>query len=96
MGIIPTLTHVAARETHHKKAEAVVTVFVDRLLGLWAMLFFAAMMMLPNLSLLRKYHELGAPALFILAMLAGATGVLGVAFWSGVSKRFPRVPRLSW
>ena len=28
----------AARETHHKKTEAVVTVFVDRLLGLWAML----------------------------------------------------------
>jgi glycosyltransferase 2 family protein len=80
----------AARETHHKKAEAVVTVFVDRLLGLWAMLFFAAMMMLPNLGLLRKYHELGAPALFILAMLVGASGALGVAFWGGVSKRFPR------
>jgi hypothetical protein len=42
----------AARETHHKKTEAVVTVFVDRLLGLWAMLFFAALMMIPNAGLL--------------------------------------------
>lgn len=80
----------AARETHHKKAEAVVTVFVDRLLGLWAMLFFAAAMMLPNLALLTKYRQLGAPALLILTMLGGASVVLGVAFWGGVSKRFPR------
>lgn len=80
----------AARETHHKKTEAVVTVFVDRLLGLWAMLFFAALMMIPNAGLLRRRQELGAPALFILLMLAGASGVLGVAFWSGLSRRFPR------
>lgn len=80
----------AARETHHKKAEAVVTVFVDRLLGLWAMLFFAALMMIPNASLLLSRQELGAPALMILLMLGGATVVLSVAFWSGLSKRFPR------
>jgi len=80
----------AARETHHKKTEAVVTVFVDRLLGLWAMLLFAALMMIPNAGLLRRHRELGLPALFILAMLGGATVVLGVAFWSGLSRRFPR------
>jgi uncharacterized protein (TIRG00374 family) len=80
----------AARETHHKKTEAVITVFVDRLLGLWAMLFFAALMMIPNTGLLRRREQLGMPALFILLMLAGASGVLGVAFWSGLSKRFPR------
>ncbi len=44
--------YYAARETHHKKTEAVSTVFVDRLIGLWAMLLFAALMMLPNLTLL--------------------------------------------
>ena len=38
--------YYAARETHHKKAEAVTTVFVDRLMGLWSMLLFAALMML--------------------------------------------------
>ena len=40
--------YYAARETHHKKTEAVVTVFVDRLIGLWAMLLFASLMILPN------------------------------------------------
>src|SRR5207247_3172917 len=39
--------YYAARETHHKKTEAVVTVAVDRLLGLLAMLVFACAMMLP-------------------------------------------------
>jgi uncharacterized protein (TIRG00374 family) len=80
----------AARETHHKKAEAVVTVFVDRLLGLWAMLLFAALMMIPNAALLRRRQELGLPAVMILLMLGGASVVLGVAFWGGISKRFPR------
>ena len=80
----------AARETHHKKAEAVVTVFVDRLVGLWAMLFFAAMMMIPNFSLLTHNRQLGAPALMILTMLVGASVVIGIAFWGGVTKRLPR------
>ena len=34
--------YYAARETHHKKTEAVVTVVVDRLLGLFAMLVFVS------------------------------------------------------
>jgi hypothetical protein len=80
----------AARETHHKKAEAVVTVFVDRLLGLWAMLLFATVMMIPNAALLSRRQELGAPALMIVLMLGGASVVLSVAFWSGLSRRFPR------
>jgi len=80
----------AARETHHKKTEAVVTVFVDRLIGLWAMLLFASLMMIPNAALLARHPALSTPAMLILLMLVGASGVLGVAFWGGVSKRFPR------
>ena len=80
----------AARETHHLKTEAVTTVFVDRLVGLWAMLFFAGVMMAPNLQLLLHHHDIAAPALVILAMLVALTVVLSVAFWGGVSKRFPR------
>ncbi len=83
--------YYAARETHHKKTEAVTTVFVDRLVGLWAMLLFAGLMMTPNIALLRASpSEIGVPSLFILAMLAGLSMVLGVAFWGGVSKGFPR------
>ena len=82
--------YYAARETHHKKTEAVVTVFVDRLMGLWAMLLFAALMMLPNLRLLLTHERLGACAVLILSMLAGCTVVLSVAFWGGISRRFPK------
>jgi glycosyltransferase 2 family protein len=82
--------YYAARETHHKKTEAVTTVFVDRLVGLWAMLFFAGVMMTPNLRLLASSRDLYVPALFIVAMLGGLSVVLGLAFWGGVSKRYPR------
>src|SRR5208283_548249 len=82
--------YAAAQETHHKKTEAVTTVFVDRLVGLWAMLLFAGLMMPANYNLLRTSGELAAPALFILAMLAGLSVVLGLAFWGGVSNHFPR------
>ncbi|MEP6662416.1 MAG: lysylphosphatidylglycerol synthase transmembrane domain-containing protein, partial [Verrucomicrobiota bacterium] len=81
--------YYAARETHHKKTEAVVTVFVDRLMGLWAMLFFAALMMLPNFNLLFYHEKLGAFAAIILALLTGCTVVLTLAFWGGLTRRFP-------
>lgn len=82
--------YYAARETHHKKTEAVVTVFVDRLIGLWSLLLFAAVMMIPNVHLVTAHKGLALPALFILGMLGASSVVLGVAFWGGVSRRFPR------
>jgi uncharacterized protein (TIRG00374 family) len=82
--------YYAARETHHKKTEAVVTVFVDRLIGLWAMLLFAGLMMLPNLGLMLKYVKIRSFGALIFGMLLGSTVVLYLAFWGGVSKRFPR------
>jgi uncharacterized protein (TIRG00374 family) len=81
--------YYAARETHHKKTEAVTTVFVDRLIGLWTMLFFATVMMVPNLKLLTDYKRLSAAALMILGMLFACTVLLVLAFWGGVSKRWP-------
>ena len=59
--------YYAARETHHKKTEAVTTVFVDRSVGLWSMLLFASLMMAPNYAMLRASRDVGVPALFILA-----------------------------
>lgn len=80
----------AARETHHLKTEAVTTVFVDRLVGLWAMLFFAGVMMVPNLDVISRHGQLAAPSAAILVMLITLTVVLRLAFFGGVSKRFPR------
>jgi uncharacterized protein (TIRG00374 family) len=82
--------YYAARETHHLKTEAVVTVLVDRLLGLLSMLLFAGIMMLPNLPLLGAHKRLSAVAGAVLLMLAGACLVTGLSFWGGLSKWFPQ------
>lgn len=82
--------YYAARETHHKKTEAVVTVFVDRLIGLFAMLLFASLMMLPNLHLLGAHRRLAALSALILAMLTACGLLVGVSFWGGLSKGWPR------
>jgi uncharacterized protein (TIRG00374 family) len=95
--------YYAARETHHKKTEAVVTVFVDRLVGLWAMLLFAVMMMLPNWKLLTSGPMLRLPVLVVLCMLLGSTLVVMLAFYGGVSRRWSgardwlrRLPKGEW
>jgi len=82
--------YYAARETHHKKTEAVVTVFVDRLIGLFSMLLFASVMMLPNRGLISSHGRLGAVSWLVLAMLVACGGLMFLAFWGGVSKGVPR------
>ena len=82
--------YYAARETHHLKTEAVTTVFVDRMIGLWAMLLFAGLMTLPNLGLILHHQLLAGVVVFVLCMLVAATVGLYLAFWGGVSKRWPR------
>src|SRR5438876_907958 len=87
--------YYAARETRHKKKEAVVTVVVDRLLGLFAMLVFACLMMLPNWRLLRAHTQLAALSGFILLMTIGCALLIGMSFWGGVSRLWPQSrPRL--
>lgn len=81
--------YYAARETHHKKTEAVVTVLVDRLLGLFSMLAFACVMMWPNRALLQGHPRLAALAAFILMMTLGCGLVIGLSFWGGLSRLWP-------
>jgi glycosyltransferase 2 family protein len=81
--------YYAARETHHRKTEAVVTVFVDRLVGLWAMLLFAGVMMIPNLPLFFGHGRVQALAcVLVLGMLGGCSVVAVLAFRGGVSRRW--------
>ena len=94
--------YCAARETHHKKTEAVVTVFVDRVLGLWAMLLFAAIMIAPNFSLFRE-PKLRTAAVLIVAMTVAASGFVFLAFrggvsnaWSGARHWLRRLPKGDW
>ncbi len=82
--------YYAARETHHKKTEAVVTVLADRLIGLFAMLLFAGVMMLANLRFLLEHRELSALVAVVVLMLAGCGLLLALVFWGGVSRALPQ------
>lgn len=82
--------YYAARETHHLKTEAVVTVLADRLIGLLSMLFFAVVMMLPNWHLLTAHRRLAALAAIVLVMLLAGVVVAGLSFWGGLSRRWPQ------
>ena len=93
----------AAREAQNKKTGAVLTVVVDRLIGLWAMLLFACAMMLFNRDLLSgDSWTRWLPWVVIAMMLAGSV-VLGTAFWGGVTQRWSgarvwlrRLPKGQW
>ncbi len=94
--------YYAARETHHKKTEAVVTVFVDRVIGLWTMLLFATVMILPNWPLFQQ-PGLRTAAALIAAMTIAASGFIFLAFRGGVSKTWSgarhwlrRLPKGEW
>jgi uncharacterized protein (TIRG00374 family) len=82
--------YYVARETHHKKTEAVTTVLVDRIMGLFSMLLLACVMMIPNQALLASNPKFRLPALLILCMTAGSALFVAVAFWGGVSKTVPK------
>src|SRR4029079_5821017 len=82
--------YYVARETHHKKTEAVVTVAVDRIIGLFSMLLLACFMMLLNLDLLAaRSARLKLVIWLILAMTAGCAVFIFLSFWGGVSKGIP-------
>jgi glycosyltransferase 2 family protein len=82
--------YYAARETHHQKPEAVLTVVVDRVIGLFAMLLFACVMVLLNGNLVWQYRRLLAISGVIGLMLVVCGVFLLLAFWGGVSKRWPQ------
>lgn len=81
--------YYAARETHQKKTEAVATVFIDRLVGLFAMLLFACLMIGENYSLVKTYGNLRTPAYLIVLMLLACAALVGFSFWGGISRWWP-------
>lgn len=82
--------YYAARETHHKKAEAVGTVFVDRIIGLFALLVFTLGAMAANVPLLRADPLFLKLAAVIAAMFAGCAVILLIALRGGVSRGLPQ------
>lgn len=94
--------YYAARVTHHLKAEAVTSVLIDRVLGLFAMLAFAAVMLVPNARLILDPEHPRTLILggVILGMFVVAGLVLGVSLRGGMSRLFPGarswLRRLPW
>jgi len=82
--------YYAARETHHQKTEAVTTVFADRLIGLFSMLFFAVIMLCFSLRGWWENKSLLSFGAIITAIFAASTVFCYLAFFGGVSKRFPQ------
>ena len=75
--------YYAAAETAHKKAEAVTTVIVDRLLGLFAMLLFVSLMALFNWDVVVSQQRFMAVMLIILGMLFISGLIVVLSFWGG-------------
>ncbi len=81
--------YYVARETHHKKTEAVVTVLVDRIIGMFSLLVFACVMLPPNWSLISDAKLRAVIGLMI--VMTGACAVVMLLFFrGGVSRRFPK------
>lgn len=83
--------YYAARETHHKKVEAVVTVAVDRVIGLFSMLVLACILLLPNLDYIARADARIRLVIWVLvAMTLACAGFIFVSFWGGISRTIPR------
>ncbi|MBI5821092.1 MAG: flippase-like domain-containing protein [Verrucomicrobia bacterium] len=78
--------YYAAQETHHKKAEAVMTIIIDRLIGLIGLFAVAAVMMLANLQLLFGNEQLRPMAVTVVSILGVLLFCLFVGFWPGLGK----------
>ncbi len=84
----------AARSVPEKKPEAALTVFADRLLGMVALLMFAAVLMLPNLGLILRYERHAAVALLLTGMLLASGTLIAVGFYSDLLQHDGWVPRM--
>ena len=79
----------AARETRHQKTEAVIAVFMDRIMGLWSLLLFGCVFMIPNFALIRSHELLKVCCVTVIAMTVAATLILLLALRGGLSSRWP-------
>lgn len=78
-----------ARETHHKKAEAVATVIVDRVIGLLVLFVIALVMMLSFWHRVYDDARLRSFTVFTLAFVVGTVTITALSFWKGFADRLP-------
>lgn len=80
-----------AHETHHKKAEAVATVVVDRLIGLLALFVLTLVMM--GIYYHRVFDDVRLRSFAVITLAFVLTVVLGtvIGFWRGFADKMPRM-----
>lgn len=78
-----------ARETNHKKAEAVATVIVDRVIGLLVLFVIALVMMLSFWHRVYDDARLRTFTVFTLAFVLGTVAITALSFWKGFADRLP-------
>ena len=77
-----------AHETHHKKAEAVATVLVDRVIGLMVLFIIALVMMAFNYSRVFVDVRLRSFAIVTLVVVVATVGGMALTFWRGFVDKF--------
>jgi hypothetical protein len=85
--------YAAARSTHHKKAEAALTVFVDRLIGILSLLVFAVIFAIPNWPLFVRFRRYDGVGLAIFGMMVGALVCAGAGFFTDILSEEGRLSR---
>jgi uncharacterized protein (TIRG00374 family) len=80
-----------AHETHHKKAESVATVVVDRLIGLLALFIIALVMMGIYYKRVFEDPKLLWFAVATLAVVLATVAITIVGLWRGLADKFPRL-----
>lgn len=72
--------YYAAKETHHKKTEAVATVVIDRVVGLVMLNVIASVLLIFRFDFYRQHWATHLPALIMIGMIAATLAALLVIF----------------
>ncbi len=86
--------YFAARETRHKKAEAVSTILIDRVIGLLALIALVVVVMIARLPFFLAQRETRAALAFFFAMFVGAAVGIFLVFRQDLFARWPLLARL--
>jgi len=81
--------YYAAKETHHKKTEAVATVVIDRMVGLVVLNLIAGVMLVARFNFYRQHWSTHLPALIMIGMIAATIGALFVVYNIRLFKGWP-------
>ena len=86
-GDLPKAFYVA-KETHHKKTEVVSTVFIDRIIGLIALIALSTVIMICNLNFFLSNNYTKIALLFNCALLGGCVMGLFLVFQRNIFEQF--------